>query len=276
MTLGAVVAWSLGAGEASASPVNAENLRTDSETQGWSGSVDVRGNGSVGNVRRLDLGYGGAVKFMTHHPEGVGYGRQQPPPDAPPFFRDRWLTTVAGGFVRAQTHTIVSRAFGHTRYTRMWIPRVGTDVFLQGQYDARMRLRLRVVAGVGARVDAVHRAPIRIWFGTGYMPEYEVNDTLEGAPHPARVVNHRWTSYGVVHLSPFRDARLALRDTVYVQPRFDDFTDIRVLQHVQLESAVTPMFALGTELQANYDSRPPAGVVPWDLSVGGYLRLRFQ
>lgn len=264
------------AGPALASPVNAERLRSDPGTDGWSGSLDVRAALARGNVERLDLGYGGGVQYLTHHPAGVGFGSRPTPVGAPPFFRDRWTLLVNGAFGQVADNTIVNRGFAHTRYTRMWIPRLGSDLFVQGQYDQITRLRSRVVGGVGLRVDAVHRRVIQIWAGTAYMPEYEVNDTVEGDPHPERVVNHRWTSYGSIQLVLFPEGQLMVRNTAYVQPRFDAFDDVRVLENLQLEAAVTPVLALGADFLLQYDSDPPQEVVPLDMTLGSYLRLRFR
>lgn len=276
LTASVAVALMAAPREAASSPVNDENLRLDTTNEGWMGSLDSRASGSRGNIDRLDVGYGAGAQWRTHHPPGVGFGRYPVAPGSSPFFRDRWLFTLDGGLVRIAGNTFLNRGFAHTRYTRMWLPRLGSDVFLQGQYDQITRLKLRVVGGVGARVDLVHRRVPQLWLGTGYMPEYEVNDTLEGDPHPAHVLNHRWTNYAVGQLRLFPGHELVIRETTYLQPRFDRPADLRVLQHVQLEARVSPRLAIGTEGLLLYDHAPPAAVQPLDIRGSGYVRLRFD
>lgn len=259
-------------GTAWGSPVNAEKLTNDPVHGGFTGSLSSSFAFSRGNVDRLDLNAGGSIQYWTLHPEGVGYRGRPAPAGASAFFKDRWLLVANSGFVRFSLREVVNYGFAHTRYTRMWLPRLGSDMFAQVQYNELMLLRNRMVAGVGLRVDPVHERVIQIWAGTGPMVERERNDTVPGDPHPARLVNYRWTNYAVVQLRLAKGA-IVTRNTTYVQPRFDAFQDFRVLESVQLEANVTPVFAFGVEFEAQYDSRPPLTVLRTDLHVGSYLRV---
>jgi hypothetical protein len=254
------------------SPVNAEKLLNDPHEGGWSGSVSGSFSFSRGNVDRLDLNGGGSLQYWTLHPEGAGYRRRPAPAGAPPFFKDRWVLVANGGFVRFSLREVLNYGLAHMRYTRMWLPRLGSDAFMQAQYNELMLLRNRAVAGVGMRFDPVNERVIQVWGGTGAMVERERNDTIPGDPHPARLVNYRWTNYAVVQLRLAKQA-IVVRNTVYAQPRFDAFHDFRILESVQLEANVTPVFAFGLEFEAQYDSRPPLTVLRTDLHVGSYLRV---
>src|SRR5690606_20183156 len=136
------------------------------------------------------------------------------------------------------------------------------------------RLSRRLLLGGGLRVDPVNRRRLQIWLGKGYMTEFERNNVLDIDPHPAEVINHRWTSYGVPQARLW-DAAVVARSTTYAQPRFDDFTDIRVLESFQLEARAVPVLALGLELEVQYDSRPPlaSGVAPLDVLLTSYVRI---
>ena len=259
-------------GTAWGSPVNAEKLTNDPVHGGFSGSLSSSFAFSRGNVDRLDLNAGGSIQYWTLHPEGVGYRGRPAPAGAPAFFKDRWLLVANSGFVRFSLREVVNYGFAHTRYTRMWLPRLGSDVFAQAQYNELMLLRNRLVTGVGLRVVPVNRRMLQIWAGTGAMVERERNDTVPGDPHPARLVNYRWTNYAVAQLR-LAKGQLVARNTTYVQPRFDVLRDFRVLEAVQLEANVTPVLAFGVEFEAQYDSRPPLTVLRTDLHVGSYLRV---
>jgi hypothetical protein len=68
------------------------------------------------------------------------------------------------------------------------------------------------------------------------------------------------------------DRALVLRSTTFVQPRFDDPSDVRILEGVQLEGRIE-RFALGLDAEVQWDSRPPLGVYQLDLVVASYLRV---
>lgn len=247
-----------------ASPVDAE--RPVAPAPGWSGSVDGRAALSAGNVDRVDLGGATALHWQSFFDERSD--------ETLPFLRSRWTALADGALATLGDRRFVQRSFAHTRFTHMPRPRVGIDAFAQVQADAFTRLRLRVITGVGGRVVAVHRRPFQLWGGLAYMPECERNATLPGDPHPAQTVNHRATSYASFVLRPFAGGSLALRTTLYAQPRLDDPSDLRLLHHVRLEASAAPRLTIGFETQVVHDTRPPRGVAPTDLSVRSVLRLR--
>lgn len=273
LALGLCAAWSV-SGSAAANPVNAEKMRGDADAAGWLASLDASFSLARGNVERLNLGYGGLLQYQTVHPEGVGFRGRPAPAGADPFFKNRYLLLTDGAYTRLSGSNVINRGFAHARYTRMFIPRLGLDAFIQEQFNEFTRLKARIVGGAGARVDAIHRGHIQSWLGSGYMVEYELNETVDGDPHPARVVNHRWANYGVFQVELLQET-LVFRNTAYAQPRFDDFTDIRVLDNAQIEARLADgAFAFGIDFGVQFDSRPPRQVLRTDLSLGSYLRLR--
>ncbi|MEM6291304.1 MAG: DUF481 domain-containing protein [Myxococcota bacterium] len=261
---GVVMACGLPA-SAMASPVNTERMASAVDTEGWSATLDAKGGYRDGNVDKINASFSGGLQYETFHPSAEG---------APNFLRDRWLLATNVVFVNFNGNDVTDSGFMHTRYTRMVRPRIGAETFLQAQYNAFTRLRSRMLYGLGARVDAVHRPAFRLWGGSGYMLEYEINATADGDPHPAETFNHRWTSY-VTAEGSLVDGQLRLRNTAYVQPRLDDFGDLRLLDSAQIEAAVGKVFALGIDFELQFDSRPPAGIARRDVQLGSYLRLRF-
>ncbi len=251
---------------ASANPVNMERIATAQNVRGWSASLDARGSLREGNVVRRDLGFGGGVQYRTFHPR-VDTTR-------PAFFRNRWLLSSNLALSTVRGDSITDNGFMHTRYTRMFIPRVGGEVFVQAQYNAFTNLRSRMLSGGGARFDIVHRNLVRVWGGTGYMAEFETNTVQLDEPHPAQTFDHRWTSYLSLQFDAL-DEQLGFGNSLYVQPRFDDFTDLRIQLGTQLEARVGSVFALGADLEVFYDSRPPRVVRDTDIALTSYFRFRF-
>ncbi len=256
---------------AEANPVDAE--RVPSPAPGWSGAIDGRAAVSAGNVDQVDLGGAGEVSWQRLYPEAADGGPSRAP-GAPAFMRSRWTLVGDGNLISLGERRFVQRAFVHARFTHMVIPRLGVDGFAQAQANAFTRLQLRVVAGAGGRVVAVNRDRLQIWAGLAYMPEYERNDTLPGDPHPAETINHRASAYASWQLRPFAQGSLTLRSTTYAQPRLDDASDLRILQHVQLEASAAPRLSIGFDVQVAHDTRPPRGVSPTDLTLRSVLRLR--
>lgn len=251
-----------------ANPVNTERLGATNDRKGWNASLDGSAAVRAGNVDRIDLGFGGGVQYRTF------FAQPSKREDTPRYLHDRWLLSSNLALARVNGEDVVDSGFMHSRYTRMLIPRVGVEVYLQSQYNAFTRLRARMLSGTGARFEITHRRWLSMWGGTGYMAEYEVNETVDNDPHPAETFNHRWANYFAMQ-SQLIEGQLLLRNTTYVQPRFDDFADVRVLNGSQIEAAVGKVFALGIDVELQYDSRPPREIEPLDLRLSSYIRFRF-
>ncbi len=255
-------------GAALASPVNAEVLRPDPLRPGWSGGLDGSFSIARGNISTLDVGGAGRVQYQTLH---------APRPDRKtqlPFLAQRVFATTSGRFAENRGKPFVSQAFTHARWTAMWHPRIGTDVFAQHQLNEFLRLQWRAIAGVGARVVMVHRPVFMLWGGSGPMFEYERIEVAAGAADLAADSAWRWTQYLTLRLAVF-EGRLLMQNTLYVQPRFDRFGDLRVLEELEVLANVAPHFGLGATFDVLHDTAPPTAVERTDLRLLSTVRVSF-
>lgn len=246
--------------------VNAEVLRPNPLRAGLSGGLDASLALARGNVNLLDVGGAGRVQFQTLHPVTA--------PDELPFVAQRAFLTLSGRYSENGGRVLLSQAFAHARWTGMWHPRVGSDVFAQYQYNQFLRLQGRAIAGAGVRVEAVHLKDFMLWGGSGYLFEYDRVTVQPGAADAPETFEHRWTNYLTARLALF-EAHLLLQNTVYFQPRFDAFADFRLLEELEVLAKVTEVLALGLTVSVLYDSAPPTGVVPTDLRLVSTVRLTF-
>jgi hypothetical protein len=249
--------------------VNVEKLPRDGAESGVSGNVDALFSVSEGNSDLLDVGLSGLVQQLTRFPGEAGHAPGPP-------FRDRLLFVANRSFSSVEDRSVVDRGFAHLRWTRMRNGRWGTDAFAQYQFDEFRKLSARAIAGVGVRLDLLRGGSDQTWLGTAAMFELErievdARDAMDGGTSESRYL--RWTSYlGYRH----RDGnRLALQNTIYFQPRFDDFSDFRVLEGLDVDVSLGGRLSVGIGLEVQYDSDPPQGVENADVRVRNAVRLRF-
>lgn len=165
------------------------------------------------------------------------------------------------------------RMFGHLRYNYRLLPWLVGELFTQLQRDGFARLHLRVLAGGGLRIQYLDGEHVNLFQGTTPMYEYEnLNQTPRDA-HSATVSTARWSNYLNVRLQIAE--RTHGSATVYVQPRFDAWDDVRVLNQLALTVHLTDAVRLTTEFNLNYDSRPPGQVAPLDLALRNGLQVSF-
>lgn len=177
----------------------------------------------------------------------------------------------------------VHNGFLHARWPAWWHRLVATEVFGQLEFNEFRLLRLRALVGAGVRVAILRHKHVEIKLGTGYMFEYEHLDLkpLELHPmagladerHPEKTYNHRWTSYLSVRVDV--NKWFALTNVVYAQPRFDDFSDVRVLEDFSASFQVTKILAVVLAFELHWDSDPPREVKALDTKTLAKLQVKF-
>ncbi|MBK8255978.1 MAG: DUF481 domain-containing protein [Polyangiaceae bacterium] len=251
--------------------VNAESLRQNPLKPGLSINTDITFALAKGNVELFDIGAGGKIQYQTLYPLS-----EAAPTEAPtlPFIRQRVFIAGNGRYADRADIPVVSQSYLHMRWTGMWHPRIGTDTFIQYQYNRFFRLLRRSLAGAGARVDMFHHPNFLWWGGSAYMLEYEMIAVAPGASDTPETLSHRWTNYLTERVSTAGD-RIVFQSTTYIQPRFDNFSDFRLLEEVEALGKVTDMVSFGLNFSLLYDSAPPTGVKNTDVRLSSAVHLNF-
>ena len=91
--------------------------------------------------------------------------------------------------------------------------------------------------------------------------------------HPEVVHVARWSNYLNVRLD--LSETVTFNHTVYVQPRLDDFDDVRVLNEAALALDITEHVTFRTTFNLRYDSRPPDEIEALDVAVRNGLAVAF-
>ncbi|HEX7667238.1 MAG TPA: DUF481 domain-containing protein [Polyangiaceae bacterium] len=239
-------------GRASAQ-VNTEPLRKKLKAKGWSamlqGSLDAR----AGNTRGVDVATAGGIGFSSGPHLGFLFGNAE--------------------YARYNDATSVNNSFLHARYNYEFLSWLWGEGFAQLQSDQFQRILLRDLFGVGPRFAIYQSKEIGMFYGTGYMLEHDAISVLPGAPDRADYWEHRWNNY--LSLAYTLDTRVTLAETFYLQPRFDDFTDVRMLDEAALIFKVTPVLSASITVSFHYDADPPTGVLRGDVDVKNALALTF-
>lgn len=256
------------ASEAAAQTVNAEELTRSEFEEGFAGELTGSLALTRGNVTVTDVGGTVHGLYQTLYPD------LDPEDETPSFVRHRWLAHGSARYASNADDAFVSQSFTHARWTAMWHRRLGSEIFAQHQFNEFQRLQARVLGGLGARSELVHLKTLLVSLGSGYMIEYEELTEDAAIDTEPATLSHRWTNFLNVRLSLF-DGGLLMQNTLYVQPRFDEFSDYRVLEEFEISVAVTKVLSLGTSLTAAHDSEPPTGVEPTDISLLQTVRLSF-
>lgn len=233
--------------------VNVERLRTEVGKASTLVSLEGAFTGRTGNVDNVVVG---AVASAASR-----------------LWRHRFFGSASADYARFNHETKVSKSFIHLRYNYDVSQSVAAEAYVQQQQDKFQRLLLRELAGLGPRYVLADEDELRLAVGTAYMLEYERINVPQGAPDARATLNHRWSSYlsSVWKL----DERVRLLATVYVQPRLDDFGDVRVLIEAAATSDLNKRLGLKVSAMVRHDSQPPTSVLRTDVEVKNSLVVKF-
>jgi putative salt-induced outer membrane protein YdiY len=257
--MGAVVLGVIGLVVFDAAPVsaqvNTERLRVGEPEEGLSLEFDGAMTLKKGNIDFLAITTAARLEYNT----GIHT----------PFIYGTFNLSERSG------ETFIQRSFAHARWTAMWWDRVGSEVFAQIESDKFRLLQQRTLGGAGGRFHIISGEDTALYFGTGYMMEYEQvqGEAAMLAPHPKEILAHRSTSYVSVK---FRLAKnVFVNTTVFFQPRLDRPEDFRLLSESGFEVKLTEHVSLAISTMVRYDNDPPPTVKKTDLDMLNSIRLSF-
>lgn len=240
------------AGEARAQ-VNIESLRSDFRDKGALASIEGSFTGRTGNVRNVVAGAG-----------AIGAARYE---------RSGFFGSTQADYASYDGKTAVSKSFIHLRYDYEVLYWFFPEAYVQQQQDKFQRLLLRELVGLGPRFVLHDEEALRIAVGTAYMLEYERINVPTGAPDDRETIAHRSSNYATATWKIDKTVRMT--GTVYVQPRFDLWSDLRVLLESAVQTDLGKRLALKLLVMVRYDSAPPTTVKSTDVEVKNAFVLKF-
>jgi hypothetical protein len=240
-------------GRAASAQVNAEPLRKKLETKPFSVTVQASLDARTGNTEGLDASGAGGVGFANGPHLAFVFGSAE--------------------FARFNDTTSVDKSFLHARYNYQFCSWVWGEAFAQLQSDQFQRILLRDLVGLGPRIALYKSKTFDAYVGTGWMVEHDAIDILPGSNDLADYYAHRWNNYASLDYT--MDTRISVATTLYVQPRWNDFGDFRVLEETAVVFKITTILAASITGDYHYDSRPPTGVVSTDLEIKNVLSVTY-
>lgn len=237
--------------------VNTETLRKRIKAVGYSLILEGSLTGDTGNTEGIAVGAGAGGGWAKDPHLLFAYARFD--------------------YTKYNGATSVHKSFAHVRYNYELERWLWGELFAQAQSDAFQRLDLRNLFGIGPRfrvLPDVAPKSFDVFVGTAYMFERDAITAVPGATGPQNQsiqIWHRWSNYLTVQWEI--DPRAIIATTMYVQPAFNDFGDVRLLSETLLTFKITKIFAAGIAGSVRYDSEPPTAVLPTDTEIKNTLTL---
>jgi hypothetical protein len=224
--------------EAARAQVNVEALRSDLDEHPVYVAVQASFAGHVGNVN-------GAVASGAGF-AGINFGRHT------------LFVKAQGDYAEFSGKATIAKAFGHARYDIRLLPFLYAEVFAQIEENQFQRLALRQVDGVGLRFGIVQTRPVKLYFGTAWMLDFErLNGEFVFGGGPQWFAQ-RLSTYLAGSFRLNDRARFA--DALYFQPRINAPVDFRLLNDATFVVDIDKRFSAKIDCQVHDNNAPPVAV----------------
>lgn len=215
--------------------VNTEKYRNENDTSGFSGFVQLNISAQTGNVDLQELDPTFRVDYKTQHTHS--------------------FAIILGEYGWKDQVAFSNQALLHLRHVHEISFPFEWEVFGQINYDKARLLLFRDLAGVGLRFNIFKNKLNELWIGTDYMIEHEKYDLPPTAKHKVEQTVNRWSNYLNYSLNIKHGVLFSV--VIYYQPRFDLFSDLRILNENSLSVDLVKNLALSVGFRLYYNSRPP-------------------
>lgn len=237
--------------------VNTEALRGDKLKDGLSGSFSASMNLHQGNTQILQTKVDARLDY---------------------FAQSKHLFTVANLHRgREADKPSINKGFIHLRGVQQLAAKLAIEGFTQIEFNEFIRLKNRILFGLGTRIWLLNKNELRLALGVGGMAEYErlyASSTIAGAEESLETNLIRSTNY--LDLKWVINDHVILGGTTYLQPNIADFGNYRILWSSTLEVAFSTNLSLKIEAVIRYDSEPPMNVdSKYDLELTNGITYHF-
>ncbi len=236
-------------------------------------------NGQIINIEDKRVALGDSIKFKGFGDLGVNFYRNDKQSMTfkanmqLEYVNRKHFVLLLSGFNLIRTEGVANTlndGFTHLRYNydlpKKWV----YEAFVQGQYNERTRVLFRGLMGTGIRLKLKHGKKQRYYIGLAYFLESnQFKDTT------ARQLDNRLSGYLSYNINFGEKSRFV--HTTYVQPRLDNWQNIRVSSEASLLFIISKHLTFRTTFNTSYDSDPrlPESVPDWIYTLTNGLRFEF-
>jgi len=184
------------------------------------------------------------------------------------------LGLLTGGIAETSGEEYVNKYMGHIRYLYHITQWLAGETFGQYEEDKFKRIDKRMLAGIGPRLTLpIDSKWIEISLGSAYMLEYNRNSTGPYLDSGLEDTYHRWSNYINLDIPVSDD--IYFFSTFYIQPRWDQFSDYRLLNDNSINIKINKFFAFKLAAIISYDSAPLESVEALNTSLKTSLSLSY-
>ncbi len=219
--------------------VNIEDRRTNfTDSIGWYERADLNFSWTKNTKSIVNMGGSFQVEFQ---------------------YKKRILLSITKfNYIDIDKSSFVNQGFQHLRYNRLLNNWLAYEAFGQVQYNEKILLKLRALAGTGFKFSVLNQPTKKVKLGLAYMFEYNEDNNLINPDVDIDVHrDQRASTYLTFYFLLNKSVKIA--STTYFQPLLANFNDYRLSTESKLIFDVTKKLKFTNTFSLLYDTRVPEG-----------------
>lgn len=213
--------------------INIESRRYDRLDSGWHGTAEFNLN-YIQNQNKI---FATGNKLDVMYVEGI----------------NTYLFINDINFIRVNNQNLDYNTYQHMRYKRTIKPWLHGEAFAQTQFNQQLGLDFRGLLGAGPRFRLVQNDSFKVFLGTMWMYEYEIE-----RPNKTQAVTNRLSVY--LSFVLLKQGIVDINLLGYYQPDVANTKDFRLLTELRLDFRITKALSFRFAGTQSYDSAPPPGI----------------
>jgi len=220
--------------------LNVENLRSEKDSTGFSGSIALNINLIKNTKNIFSLGNTNYIQYKKH--------------------RHLLFFISDVSYKKVDSEAIVDRGTYHLRYNYDLNDWLVLEAFGQSYNNSISLIDRRQLAGGGTRFKLETRDNYKMFLGAIFMYEYEKEDYSNEMLQKNFIYHYDYRMSSYFTFTYFPNENLAFKTTTFYQPRLDKFSDYRINSYNSLTIKLIGKLALSITYILSYDTEPAISI----------------
>ena len=176
-------------------------------------------------------------------------------------WKNLFILSASERFTFSGPQDFLNTGYIHLRWKSHYKSKVLPESYVQYQWDDKVGMKYRYVAGENIRYNFIHKDKWDMAFGTGLLYEnekwdYEGVDTNTVHTKGPPVFVQKFKSSSYLKWEGNISSTTTLSTTVFYQGTFDNYLQPRVSTTISLDAAVSSHVSFGIKFYGMYDANP--------------------
>lgn len=190
------------------------------------------------------------------------------------------ILSASNRFTYNGPQDFLNEGFAHLRWRHYYKNPLHAETYVQYQWDAKIGMLSRFVAGVNARYTIWHRHNWEITFATGLMMEHErwnyVAVDSSKIPPGAKLVNSdKLKSNSYIKWEGKVSKEAVISAVVFYQAAFNSFFSPRIATRLKFDIDVSKHFTFNVSFNGLYDAKPVVPIFRFYYSLSNAIVYKF-